>query len=368
MERRIGTTDEVLGFTSRRRRTTTLRQVMDVRSFCKQSHVLIVAGKGGVGKTTMVAALARTAADAGLSVLVIELEGRSGVPDAFGHDDLLGYARSVLGAAGAADFQEGSAVEDDTTPLAKGTVAARVITPDEALIEYFEDHGLRRFIKRLLSSGIIDVVAGAIPGIKDVLVLGKVKQIERSGIADLILVDAPATGHAMTFLSSASGLVDAARGGPVRTQAAEVVELLTDPERCQVALVTLPEEMPVNEVIEAAYGLEDQVGITLGPVIVNACYPALPALDVPAEVAASEAGVRLDSNETEALDRASAFHRTREALQNQQIERLGHELPIARLQVPFLFTSSVGPAELQVLAAALASGIEALPDEPGTPT
>ena len=63
---------------------------MDVSFFCRQSHVLIVAGKGGVGKTTMVAALARMAADAGLSVLVVELEGRPGVTDAFGHVDPLG--------------------------------------------------------------------------------------------------------------------------------------------------------------------------------------------------------------------------------------------------------------------------------------
>ncbi len=69
----------------------------------------------------------------------------------------------------------------------------------------------------------------------------------------------------MTFLSSAQGLLDAARSGPVRTQATDVVELLGDPERCQVALVTLPEEMPVNEVVEAAYTLEDRIGVSLGP-------------------------------------------------------------------------------------------------------
>ena len=163
--------------------------------------------------------------------------------------------------------------------MPQGTVHARTITPDDALLEYLADHGLRRMSKRLQSSGVLDVVSSAIPGIKDILVLGKIKQIERSGVADLILVDAPATGHTMTFLSSASGLLDAARAGPVRTQAADVVELLTDPARCQVALVTLPEEMPVNEVVEAAYQLEDKVGVALGPVITNACYAPLPGLD-----------------------------------------------------------------------------------------
>ena len=85
---------------------------------------------------------------------------------------------------------------------------------------------MKRISKRLVSSGALDVVATAIPGIRDILVLGKVKSLERQPAADLILVDAPATGHAMTFLSSAQGLLDAARSGPVRTQAADVVELL----------------------------------------------------------------------------------------------------------------------------------------------
>ncbi|HEX3459855.1 MAG TPA: ArsA-related P-loop ATPase [Acidimicrobiales bacterium] len=336
---------------------------MDVRTFCTQSHVLIVAGKGGVGKTTMVAAIARMAADAGLSVLVIELEGRSGVSDAFGHDDVLDYAGAVLSAAGADQYEEGADPERDrAATLAPGSVQARRITPDDALIEYLADHGLRRISKRLMSSGIIDIVSGAIPGIRDILVLGKVKQIEQAGLADLVLVDAPATGHTMTFLSSASGLVDAARGGPVRAQAADVVALLTDPARCQVALVTLPEEMPVNEVVEAAYQLEDKVGITLGPIIVNGCYPPVPGLDVPAAEAAELAGVTLDDDSRRALDAAGAFRRTREALQQEQIERLAHELPLPELRVPFAFTASIGPEELQVLADALGAGIAALPD------
>jgi len=208
---------------------------MDIRSFCSQSRVMIVAGKGGVGKTTMVAALAHLAAGAGLSVLVIELEGRTGVSAAFGGSGDLGYAGEVLHAAGATDLGRGDI--DETVRIPPGTVHARTITPDDALLEYLDDHGMRRFSKRLLSSGIIDIVAGAIPGIRDILVLGKVKQIEQQGVADLILVDAPATGHTMTFLSSAAGLLDAARGGPIRAQAADVVALLSNPARCQVALV-----------------------------------------------------------------------------------------------------------------------------------
>ena len=158
-------------------------------------------------------------------------------------------------------------------PPDQATVRARRITPDDALVEYLEDHGLRRVSKRLVSSGVVDVVSTAIPGIRDVLVLGKIKQLEREEVADLIVVDAPATGHAITFLTSASGLVSAARGGPLRSQANDVVELLADPSRCRVILVTLPEDMPVSETIESAFTLEDKAGVQLGPVIVNATDP-----------------------------------------------------------------------------------------------
>jgi anion-transporting ArsA/GET3 family ATPase len=326
---------------------------MDIRAFCTESRVLIVAGKGGVGKTTMVAALAQLAARAGLSVLVVELEGRAGVATAFGVEEQLDYAGSVLRAVGA-------------TPA--GTVRARTITPDDALLEYLAAHGLKRVSKRLMSSGIIDLVAGAIPGIRDILVLGKVKQIERSGIADVILVDAPATGHTMTFLSSAGGLLDAARGGPIRAQAADVVELLSDPDRCQVALVTLPEEMPVNEVIEAAYQLEDKVGIALGPVIVNACYPPLPGLEVPAGDTVRSAGVDIDPGLLAALEEARRFRLTRQELQAEQLERLGRELPLAQLRVPFLFTDSIGPRELDVLSDALGDAVSALHDPSAVPS
>ncbi len=345
---------------------TTLLRVMDVSAFCTQSRVLIVAGKGGVGKTTMVAALAHVAARAGLSVLVVELEGRPGVANAFGHAEPLDYDGAVLAAAGAEN--EGAGDTGSSDPVPAGTVRARVITPDDALLEYLAEHGLRRVSKRLMASGIVDLVAGAIPGIRDILVLGKIKQIERSRLADLVLVDAPATGHTMTFLSSATGLLDAARSGPIRAQAADVVALLSDPARCQVALVTLPEEMPVNEAVEAAYQLEDKVGIALGPVIVNGCYPDLEALATPARRAAEAAGVVLPDDLIVSLEKARRFRFTRQELQREQIERLAQQLPLPQLRVPFLFTDSIGPAELETLSDALAQGVEALHDPAGVPS
>jgi anion-transporting ArsA/GET3 family ATPase len=259
-------------------------------------------------------------------------------------------------------------------------VRARRLTPDDALIEYLEDHGLKRVSKRLARSGLLDVVATAIPGIRDVLVLGKVKQIELAEVADLIVVDAPATGHAVTFLTSARGMLDAARGGPLRTQAQGVVEMLSDPARCRVLLVTVPEELPVSETIETAYTLEDKAGVQLGPVIVNACDPEPVGLDrsaaevVAAARAAGGAGAEpevevevevesISRGHLAALEEARLFRLARHEVSAEQVERLLRELPLPHLIVPILDAPSIGPAETAVLAEALAEAVGALVPE-----
>jgi len=328
---------------------------MDVGTFCAQSRVLIVAGKGGVGKTTMTAALARMASQTGRSVLIVELEGKSGITGAFGLEHDLGYEEVELQAARLPD---------------QGTVRARRITPDDALVEYLEDHGLRRVSKRLVSSGVVDVVSTAIPGIRDVLVLGKIKQLEREGVADLIVVDAPATGHAITFLTSASGLVNAARGGPLRSQASDVVELLADPSRCRVMLVTLPEDMPVSETIESAFTLEDKAGVQLGPVIVNATDPVPEGLERSAQDVAAgmgAAGTGVDPALVAALDAARRFRLERHAISAAQIERLARDLPLPQLLVPTVPSETIGLAETEVLATALAAAVgQLVPEVPAS--
>ena len=323
---------------------------MDVAAFCRSSRVLVVAGKGGVGKTTIAAALACTAADAGLSVLLVELDGRPMLPVAFGGAGPLGYGETVL--------------RPPVHHRGAGTVRGRRITPDDALLEYLDDHGLRRVSRRLLSSGLVDLVATAVPGLRDVLVLGKVKQLEQAGSADLLIVDAPATGHAVTFLTSAGGLLDVARAGPVRAQAADVVELLRDPDRCRVMLVTLPEEMPVSETVEAAYQMEDRAGIRLGPVVVNGFDENPAGLPVDAASAAAGAGVVLPPDQLAALDAARTFRLRRRAVQAEQVDRLGRELPLPQIHTPELLSPSIGPAEMEVLARALAQGVRDLAAEP----
>ena len=290
-------------------------ELVDPTPLLTASRVTIVAGKGGVGKTTVTAVLARAAARAGQRVLVVELDGKPALRD-----------------------------------LVAGIDCEQISAP-AALEEYLREHGFGRVAKRLSASGVIDVVATAAPGIDDIVVLGKVKQLERSGEWDVIVVDGPAAGHAIRFLTSAAGLLEAVRGGPVRSQAADVVEMLRDPERSQVVLVTLPETTPVNEAVQTAYALEDRVGVKLGPVVVNNVDGlGTPGIPDPADV-------DLDGEDCAGvLTAAAAFRRARHAVQDTEIERLGKELALAQWHLPMLPVAGLDADDIAVLAASLRSG------------
>jgi hypothetical protein len=322
---------------------------MDFERWCSTSRVVIVAGKGGVGKTTVSAALAVAAKEAGRSVLIVEVEGKSGLAAAFGRPPLT--------------YEE--------VELRPG-IRARTLTPDDALVEYLHDHGLRRIGRRLSQSGALEVVSTAVPGMKDILVLGKVKQLERAEVADLIVLDAPAAGHAVQFLLSARGLLDAVSVGPVNRQAADVVELLGDPSRCQVALVTLPEETPVNELVDTAYAIEDRAGVALGPIFVNGCASEIDGLCAASDGSgvaqiradASAEGLELSDTDADALAAAASVRTALRARQQEQRRRLATRLPLPQIELPFLFTADIGPDEIDVLARALTAGVRDIDPAP----
>ena len=285
---------------------------MDSLQFFGAARLVIVAGKGGVGKTTVTAVLAQAASDAGLRVLAVELEGKPVLEDL----------------------------------LANTSVEVMTITAPEALSDYLDTHGLKRVSKRLATSGIIDVVATAAPGIDDIVVLGKLKQFERADDYDLIVVDGPAAGHAITFLMSARGLLDTVRGGPVRTQAEDVLEMFHDPSRCQVLLVTLPETTPINEVIETAYAVEERVGVQLGPVVVN-------GVDLGEPIAIIEADGHLMA--------AAEFRNHRRASQRAELDRLSNDLAIDQIVLPQLPVAGITSIDLAAMVTALLEQIDRLP-------
>jgi anion-transporting ArsA/GET3 family ATPase len=275
------------------------------------TRLVIVAGKGGVGKTTVSAVLARAGADSGRRVLLVELDGKPGL----------------------------AALVPD--------LDVRSISAADALEEYLHEHGFRMIAKRLATTGVIDVVGTAAPGIHDLVVLGKVKQLERSGDWDVIIVDGPAAGHAVTFLTSAAGLRDAVRSGPVRAQADEVVAMLADPNRCQVVLVTMPETTPVNELLETAEVLRNRVDVRLGPVVVNQVDDGPPLPD-PAAVSFG----RTRTHVAEAVA-AAEFRRTRRAAQAEELARIRESAGREQIVLPAIATAALEPSDIVALAASV---------------
>ncbi len=274
---------------------------VDPLHFLSAARLTVVAGKGGVGKTTVTAVLARAAVRRGLRTLVLELDGKPALHGLVGE------------------------------------VPSQTITAADALSEYLDTHGLKRVSKRLISSGVIDVVATAAPGIDDIVVLGKVKQLERSGDWDVILVDGPAAGHAITMLCAAKGMLATVRGGPLRTQAQEVATMLGDPTRTQVVLVTLPETTPINELVETAYALEERAGVHLGPVVVN-------AVDVGDDLDVD------DAPEPSPVRTAAVFRNARRRLQRDECARLATELALVQLPLPAHAGAMLDAAAIEQLA------------------
>lgn len=311
--------------------------------------ILIVSGKGGVGKTTVAAALALVAARHGRKVCIADVDRKGSLARLFGGGELGHEPRA----------------------LAPG-VWGMNISPEEALGEYLDvQYHMKRVSKVFTSTHFVDYITTAAPGLKDILVLGKIWYLEqgREGGGspvdfDTIVVDAPAAGHMLTFLSAPMGLSDAIRVGPVRRQSDWLVQMLRDPKRSRVHLVTLPEEMPVAETLETSAALHSKLAIDPGTVFANAVYQELltaeerKTLDAvmadrdPRElrIRAAEVALRLDNTDLDALIDYERFLEARRTIQTKHLRALRKGIDDPVVELPFLFSSGLALPDIETLA------------------
>lgn len=325
---------------------------MDLDRFL-EPRILIVSGKGGVGKTTASAALALVAARRGRRVVVAEVDGKGTLPKLFGSGPL----------------------SYEPSELSPGVWGVNIV-PDEALAEYLDvQYHMKKIAKVFSSSHFVDYITATAPGLKDILVLGKVWYLEQNRTRggdtfDTIILDAPAAGHMLTFLAAPMGLSDAVRVGPVQRQADWLVQMLRDPLRTRVHLVTLPEEMPVVETLETSAALKARVKINTGPIFANAMYPnVLKPKDLelidqimadgnPDELRgeAARVGLRLEREDLDALVNYGRFLASRRAIQLKHLNRLkkGVEEPV--IELPFVFSAGLDLPEIERVADAIEKG------------
>ena len=223
-----------------------------------ERKLLVVAGKGGVGRTTIASAIGLLAADRGLRTLVVEVAHQDRLPELFG-----------LAA-------QGPGIE---TELREGLWSLS-IDPDRALLEWLQALGGRVSGRLLASSSTFQYFTAAAPGAKELVSMVKIWELTQSrrwhGRAfgyDLVVLDAPATGHALGMLQSPRTFGAIARVGPIAAQARQVQALLKDPARCGYLAVAQGTEMAVTETVELDAGLRRELDRRLHAVIVNAVLP-----------------------------------------------------------------------------------------------
>jgi anion-transporting ArsA/GET3 family ATPase len=300
-----------------------------------QKRLVVVTGKGGVGKSTVALALGIAAAKAGKRTILCEVSAQERLSRVF-HRAEVGFAEVEMAE----------------------NLWAISIDPDEAIREYLLlQLKVRAMRDMLFRSKIFNYLAAATPGLRELVTIGKIweltldeRKVKNGRTYDLVIVDAPATGHGVGFLQTPRTFANVARVGPIASQAETLDRFLTDHRKTGVTIVALPEEMPVNETSTLERDLASDVGIAVDRIYCNALYPERFSEDDERRIESAfddaEGGPRHPL-------RAALSERRRAVAQREQLARLEEmtEAPVATL--PFVFAPDLGLDQLHELAEAV---------------
>ncbi len=299
--------------------------------------LLVITGKGGAGKTTIAAAVGLLAARGGRRAIVVEVGEESRLPGLFGVTPARPGAETRL--------QE--------------RLSSISIDPDRAVLEWLQALGGRVSGRVLASSGTFQYFAAAAPGAKELVTMVKIWQLTRGGGRragsrgfDLVVLDAPATGHALGMLGSPQTFGAIARVGPIAGQTRQVQALLEDPSRSAYLAVALGTEMAVTEALELQDGLRRQLRRGLAAVIVNALLPRrFSAEEIRRIVALGDAGAATTAQRAvtdSAVLAARAVH-DRARFQHNQLARLRRR-SFDVVGVPFVWGAQLDLAAVSAIA------------------
>jgi anion-transporting ArsA/GET3 family ATPase len=281
--------------------------------------LVFVTGKGGVGKTTVAVALGLRAAAEGKRVIVCEVAAQENASRFFDHDEV--------------GFHEVE-MEENLWSIS--------IDPDESMREYVLLQLKVRAMRDLLfRSRIFTYLAAATPGLKELVTIGKIweltqpdRKVKSGRKYDLVIVDAPATGHGIGFLQTPRTFAAIARVGPIHSQALQLNALITDQDHTGTAIVALPEEMPVNESAALEHDLRNEVGVAVDRIYLNGLYPERFSREEAERLGAL--AERTDGSERAAA-RAALSEHGRARSQRAQLARLRRRVETPVKTLPFLF-------------------------------
>lgn len=300
-----------------------------------EKRLLFVTGKGGVGKSTVAASLGLAAAARGKRTIVCEIGSQE-------HTSRL-FNRAQVG------FHEVQ-LEENLWTIS--------IDPDESMREYVLLQLKVRAMRDLLfRSRVFTYLTAATPGLKELVTIGKIwelaqldRKVKKGRKYDLVIVDAPATGHGIGFLQTPRTFANIARVGPIHAQAQELDRFITDHASTGAAIVSLPEEMPVNETATLERELREEIGVSVDRVYMNALYP---------ERFSNGEGERLEGERPQATGavrealRAAVSEHRRARSQRAQLARLRRRVSTPVKTLPFIFQPELGVEDARELAARL---------------
>jgi anion-transporting ArsA/GET3 family ATPase len=294
--------------------------------------LIFVTGKGGVGKTTVSVALGLRAAAEGKRAIVCEVASQENASRIFDHAEV--------------GFHEVQ-MEENLWSIS--------IDPDESMREYvLLQLKVRAMRDMLFRSRIFNYLAAATPGLKELVTIGKIwelaqldRKVKQGRKYDLVIVDAPATGHGIGFLQTPRTFAAIARVGPIHSQAQQLDRLITDHQHTGTAIVALPEEMPVNESAALERDLRDDVGVSVDRVYMNGLYPQRFSKEE-AERLAELSSER--NGGARAAARAAVSEHERARAQRAQLARLRRRVEAPVKALPFLFEPELGVEAARRLA------------------
>lgn len=299
-----------------------------------QKRFLIVAGKGGVGKSVICAALGLAASQRGMRTCIAELNTREKAPLLFGKPPS-GYAYQEL----------------------RDNLFSINVRPDPALREYgLMKLRFERVYKLVFENEAMKRLLKVIPGMNELFLLGKVFNMERekkrdgTPLWDLVIVDAPATGHGISLLRLPDTILKVADSGPMAQEVGAMRQLLVDPRRTAVNLVTLPEEMPVRETFELAAQLEGSLGMPKGYLFVNAIWPRLLSDTDAGLLEALDAVLPEDATRARAGVTSLAAMVERTHFQEEHRAELREHLEWPRIELPYLFVEEFDERAIATLS------------------
>lgn len=304
-----------------------------------EKRIVFLTGKGGVGKSTVAAALGLVATRRGKRTIICEVAQQERMSSVF-HTEGVGYHETEIA--------------DD--------LYAFSIDPQRALEEYLLlQIKIKPVYDLMFKNRIFTYFAAATPGLRELVTIGKVwelaqldRRVKRGAKYDLVIVDAPATGHGIGILRTPKTFGDIARVGPIKRQADAINNFITDSDLTSVCAVAWPEEMPVNETLDLRRNLHEELGLDLDRVFMNGLYPELfsedDATTVRERLERDEAANGNGSVVLRAALRAALSEYRRATAQREQLQRLRDESGEDVVELPFLFRPQVDMEAVAELA------------------